>query len=276
MKEKNVPELRFKGFEGEWENSKLSNLCSKISDGLHSTPIYDDNGDYYFVNGNNFVDDRISIGPGTKRVSRSEYDKHKKDISNKTIFLSINGTIGNLAWYRGEKIILGKSACYINLNSEDNRTFVFQMLKTSRAQDYFTSQLTGTTIKNLSLDAIKKLEFALPTVAEQKKIASFLTAVDEKLQALKKKKSLLEAYKKGMMQQIFSQELRFKDKDGKDLPDWTETTLGDVCEIVGGGTPPTEKAIYWNGDIQWFTPAEIKSDFVSTSKRTLTLKASLI
>ncbi|WP_281240361.1 restriction endonuclease subunit S [Flavobacterium praedii] len=72
------------------------------------------------------------------------------------------------------------------------------------------------------------------------------------------------------MQQLFSGKLRFKDENGKDYPDWEEKKLGDVCEIVGGGTPDTNISEYWGGEIQWFTPTEIKSDFVSSSIRTIT------
>ncbi len=77
---------------------------------------------------------------------------------------------------------------------------------------------------------MKSFEIYLPNFSEQQKIATFLTSVDEKLQALKKKKSLLEQYKKGVMQKIFSQELRFKDENGNDFPEWEEKSLGEVAE----------------------------------------------
>jgi len=72
------------------------------------------------------------------------------------------------------------------------------------------------------------LEIILPQLPEQTKIANFLTAIDEKIQALKQKKTLLEQYKKGIMQQIFSQELRFKNDDGSDFDDWEEKSLGEI------------------------------------------------
>ena len=64
--------------------------------------------------------------------------------------------------------------------------------------------------------------------------------------------------------------LRFKREDGTEYPDWEETYLNDVCDIIGGGTPSTQNTDYWNGDIQWFTPAEIgKTKYVSKSVRTI-------
>ncbi len=136
----------------------------------------------------------------------------------------------------------------------------------------FTSYSYGLTSDRLRLyfKDFSLINFSIPTLPEQTKIADFLSDVDEKLQTLKQKKAALETYKKGLMQKLFSQALRFKDADGKDFPDWEEKTLGEIGEFVGGGTPSTGVEEFWNGEIQWFTPTEIKSDFVSKSIRTIT------
>src|SRR5690606_23943545 len=98
-----------------WEVKRLKHLTSKIGDGLHGTPNYTDDSDYYFINGNNLSTGFIEIGNHTKTVSEKEYFLHKKDLQeDKTLLLSINGTIGNVAFYRGEKVMLGKSAAYLN------------------------------------------------------------------------------------------------------------------------------------------------------------------
>ncbi|MEY3501741.1 MAG: hypothetical protein RL308_3414 [Bacteroidota bacterium] len=88
----------------------------------------------------------------------------------------------------------------------------------------------GVSISNVYNSDLKTLEIILPTLSEQQKIATFLTSVEEKLQALKQKKSLLEQYKKGVMQKIFTQELRFKDENGNDFPEWEEKSLGDCLD----------------------------------------------
>lgn len=233
-KKKNTPKLRFPEFTGEWEEKKLGQITTKLSDGLHSTPKYTDDSVYYFINGNNLINGKVIINENTKKVELEEYLKHKKELNNTSILISINGTIGSLALYENEQVILGKSACYINVIESIDRLFIYSTLQTSNVINYFTSELSGTTIKNLSLTSIKNTVIKLPSLAEQTKIATFLTAVDEKLTQLKKKKALLEQYKKGVMQKLFSQELRFKDDNNQDFPDWQEKTLGEIAIFING------------------------------------------
>jgi type I restriction enzyme, S subunit len=254
QKELGVPALRFPDFKDDAEGRKLTDLCHRIGDGIHSTPIYSENGDYHFINGNNLNDGTIKIEPTTKMVDLEEAKKHYRKLSDDTILLSINGTIGNMAFYRHEKVILGKSACYINVDdSAASKRYIYSFLGTERVRYYFESELTGSTIKNLSLSAIRNLHLFLPSLPEQKKIAEFLTAVDERIQQLNQKKALLEAYKKGVMQQLFSQELRFKDDEGNEFPDWEEKRLGEVCKIKTGKKDVNEGNP--NGQYPFFTCA---------------------
>jgi len=228
IEQKNIPELRFPEYSGEWGIKKLNEIASKIGDGIHGTPKYDDEGEYYFINGNNLVEGRILITDNTKRVDENEFQVHKRDLSERTLLLSINGTIGNLAYYNGEAVMLGKSAAYINIDEGYDLQFSFHTLMTNRIQSYFNSELTGTTIKNLSLKTIRGTKISLPSLPEQQKIASFFTAIDKKISQLKQKKTLLEQYKKGVMQKIFSQEIRFRDDNGQEFPMWEKKRLGEV------------------------------------------------
>ena len=227
----NMPKLRFKEFNDEWELKKLELLCSKISDGIHSTPVYDENGEYYFINGNNLKKGVIILDEKTKRVSKEEYQKHFRELNNTTILMSINGTIGNIAFYNNEKAMLGKSACYININdNKTNKYFISNQVSSTKIQYYYISELTGSTIKNLSLKTIKNTPINLPSKQEQEKIASFLNQVDTKIEQLTKKEKLLQQYKKGVMQKIFNQEIRFQADDGSEFCDWEEKRLKEVLD----------------------------------------------
>lgn len=202
-----VPKWRFKEFvkDGEWGEKTLDSLTTKISDGIHTTPNYDNAGEYYFINGNNLIDGKIWIDEKTKRVSEEEYNKHKRDLSESTILLSINGTIGNIAVYNNEKVILGKSACYINVNeTKVDKTFIIYFIQTDSTKSYFNSELTGSTIKNLSLKSIKETIIKVPIKPkEQKKIASCLSTLDELITAQAEKIEQLKLHKKGLMQGLF-------------------------------------------------------------------------
>ncbi len=232
---RNVPKLRFKEFTDEWEEKKLNELSNKIGDGIHSTPNYSDNGEYFFINGNNIKDNKVFINETTKKIDEEEYNKYKLSLNNNTILISINGTIGNLGYYNYEKVILGKSCGYINLKDESNKYFLLNLLKTTKIQSYFFQELTGTTIKNLSLQTLKNTIIKLPIFSEQQKIADFLLNIDKKISITEEKLNLFNEYKKGIMQKIFNQELKFKDENGNNYPEWEEKKLKDLTESISNG-----------------------------------------
>ena len=181
-KKLNVPNLRFPEFQGEWEEHKLEDITAEIGDGIHATPIYDDNGTFYFVNGNNISEYGITITATTQKVTAEEALRNNASALNSySILLSINGTIGNVALYKNEPIMLGKSACYINVSSNINRNYIFYYLMMPKCQFYFTSELSGTTIKNLSLKSVRKTKVLLPNANEQSKIARLFDAINERI-----------------------------------------------------------------------------------------------
>lgn len=165
----------------EWQVFQLRDLTDAIGDGIHSTPNYVQNSNFYFINGNNLRNGSIVITEKTKMVDKTEFQKYKLELSDKTVLLSINGTIGNLAFYRNEKVILGKSACYINCSDQLDVEFLYYLLQSNLIKNYFRSELTKTSIYNLSLTSVRKTPITLPLIPEQKKIILNIKNVEEKL-----------------------------------------------------------------------------------------------
>ncbi len=154
---------------------KLSDICTAIGDGLHGTPKYEENGDYFFINGNNLVSGRIALNSQTKRIGCEEFCKYDCKFNYNTVFLSINGTIGNVALYNNEQIVLGKSVAYFFVNqSLLNVKFLYYYFQSKYARNYFESNLTGSTIKNLGLKALRNMIIPIPSLSEQQRIVSIL------------------------------------------------------------------------------------------------------
>lgn len=180
-KEKPLPEIAedevpFEIPEG-WKWVRLSQIISVLGDGIHGTPAFDEIGDYYFVNGNNLAKGHIVFKADTKKVSFNEYEKHKKPLDMNTILISINGTIGNYAFYAGEPIILGKSACYFSVLAGVNKEYICHLINTKFFMDYAVKEATQTTIKNVSLKVMRMLPVPLPPIAEQKRIVARLEEI---------------------------------------------------------------------------------------------------
>ena len=177
-KEKPLPEITedekpFEIPEG-WMWVRLRDIVSVLGDGIHGTPNFDESGCFYFINGNNLVKGKVVIKADTKAVTKLEYENYKKPLDKNTILVSINGTIGNYAFYNNEPIILGKSACYFSLINGIDKKYICQLLTTQLFFDYAVKEATQTTIKNVSLKAMRMLPVPLPPLAEQKRIVEKL------------------------------------------------------------------------------------------------------
>lgn len=193
-----------------WEWTRLSNLISSLGDGIHGTPNYSEKGDFFFINGNNLNDGVIEIKSNTKRVSKKEFTKHKKELNNKTVFVSINGTIGNVAFYNDEKVILGKSACYFNLLNDINKYYIKLLIKTNYFQNYAATSATGTTIQNVSLESMHLLPVPLPPFAEQGKIVEkvdqLMILCDELEEKIKENQNNSELLMEAVLREAFDSE----------------------------------------------------------------------
>ena len=242
-KQKNIPSLRFPEYNINWEIKKLSELSENgFSNGAFNDPKKVGSG-FRIINVKDmYVDGTINVDNLTK-VALDEKE-----------FLKNRVEWGDIFFTRSSLVKEGIAHSNVNLNYFDDLTFdghlirmrpikqfhspifLYYNFSTINARLQFIKRGKTTTMTTIGQEDIASVEIILPNLQEQNKIASFLTKVDEKLTALKKKKELLEQYKKGVMQQIFSQELRFKDDDGNDYPEWEEKDLGTFSKITTGSS----------------------------------------
>ncbi len=256
----------------DWEIYNINDLTSVLGDGIHSTPLYSTNGDYFFINGNNLSDGSVVITETTKRVTHKEYLKHKNNLNDRTIFISINGTIGSLAYYNNEPVMLGKSAAYLNVKNGFSKVYFYYALQAEIVLQFFEDGLTGTTIKNLGLGTIRNTPILLPpTKTEQTAIANALSDADAWIQSLTRLIAKKRQIKQGAMQTLLNPY-----ENGRLKAGWVEKKLGDVADVIGGGTPSSFNSSFWNGDIDWYTPTEIGGNkYVYESRRKITKEGYL-
>ena len=244
----------------EWKEVTLGEVSSKIGDGLHGTPKYNDEGSYYFINGNNLNCGQIIIKNDTKRVGIDEFVKNQKDLNEQTILVSINGTIGNVAKYNNEPCILGKSACYINVIKEVDKEFIYYVLTSANFKRNITNEATGTTIKNVSLKQMREYKFYIPcNLADQRRIASILSSLDRKKELNNKINADLEEMAQAIFKNWFVDFEPFK--DGK----FVDSELGMIPEGWKVGRL-TEIASYMNGLAMQKFPPENNEDSLPVLK----------
>lgn len=228
----------------EWKEVDIRQVTSILGDGLHGTPQYDENGEYYFINGNNLVNGHIEIKSDTKKVNKEEYEKYKKELNDRTLMVSINGTIGNVAKYNGEPCILGKSACYFNVNKDVDRDFIYYIISSPTFARHLTNQATGTTIKNVSLKQMRGYRFHIPAdLKDQRRIASILSSLDRKIELNNKINAQLEEMAQALFKSWFVNFEPFKDGKFVEselgmIPEgWRVGSLNELVQIIMGQSP---------------------------------------
>lgn len=254
-----TPKLRFPEFSGEWEKKKLGEVSIKINSGktpLGGESVYTDTG-VLFIRSQNVHNDRLALENVTFISELINEGMKNSVVKPNDILLNITGASLGRSCVVPDDFTIGnvnQHVCIIRLKTDYNSRFVQPILSSEKGQNIFNSLQTGSGREGLNFESIKNLEILLPSLPEQQKIASFLSAVDEKLQTLKKKKALLELYKKGVMQKIFSQELRFKADDGSEFPEWEEKKLGEIANIKTGKLDAN--AMVDNGEYRFYTCAK--------------------
>lgn len=232
-----VPRLRFPEFDGEWTRSRLKNIASiergRFSPRPRNDPAYY-GGDIPFVQTSDVVNSNGVIAFFSQTLNEKGL-KVSKLFPKGTILITIAANIG----YTG--ILQTDMACpdsLIGIRCKNGTDNLFLNIYLSTQQKYMEYIAPEGAQKNINIDFLEPYKIPRTSLPEQQKIASFLSAVDKKIQQLSRKKELLEQYKKGVMQKIFSQEIRFKDENGQEYPPWQEKRLGDVGNFYYGKSAP--------------------------------------
>ena len=208
-----------------WKTYRLKDVTSILGDGLHGTPVYDENGDVFFINGNNLENGHINIKSNTKRVSTEEAAKYRKPLNDRTILVSINGTIGNVGKYNNENCILGKSACYFNVAEDFDYDFIYYVIANDIFKNTISRLATGTTIKNVSLETMRNYTFCAPDITTQRRISKILGAIDDKIENNRRINTNLELQAQALYKQWFV--------DNR-CDDWKTKKLSEFFNVVTG------------------------------------------
>ncbi|HDE0341086.1 TPA: restriction endonuclease subunit S [Staphylococcus aureus] len=232
---KNVPELRFPGFEGEWEEKKLEDIGT-LKNGINKDKESFGYG-FPFVNLNDVFNSKeiqiknLSLINSTYK-EREEYNLQKGD----TLFIRSSVKPSGVGLTKVIEIDLknvvfsGFLIRFRNNNLAVNfKKFIFNSISV-RKQILSLSSTSANT--NINQESLKKVKIPIPCMDEQQKIGQFFSKLDRQIELEEQKLELLQQQKKGYMQKIFSQELRFKDENGNDYSDWEEKQLGEVADRV--------------------------------------------
>jgi len=228
-----TPKLRFKEFNGSWQMKYLRELL-EFKNGINASKEQYGHGIKFInvldiLNNDSIAYDTIIGSVDVDKTVASKYPVNYGDI----LFQRSSETreeVGTACVYLDENktAVFGGFVIRGRKIGEYDPIFLNKLLKTDNSRNEITSKSGGSTRYNVGQETLSSIGLNFPTLSEQKKIASFLSAIDEKIQQLSRKKELLEQYKKGVMQQLFSGKLRFKDGNGKAFPKWGNRKLGDV------------------------------------------------
>ncbi|HHA6329446.1 TPA: restriction endonuclease subunit S [Staphylococcus aureus] len=244
---KNVPELRFPGFEGEWEEKKLGEVA-KIYDGTHQTPKYTNEG-IKFLSVEN-----IKTLNSSKYISEEAFEKEFKIRPEfGDILMTRIGDIGTPNIVSSNE----KFAYYVSLALLKTKNLNSYFLKNLILSSSIQNELWRKTLhvafpKKINKNEIGKIKINYPKKQEQQKIGQFFSKLDRQIELEEQKLELLQQQKKGYMQKIFSQELRFKDENGNDCPEWEERRFADIFKFHNKLRKPIKENLRVKGSYPYY------------------------
>ena len=239
---KNVPLLRFPEFKGEWETKSIQslldeNIIVEHLDGNHGE-LYPRSDEFSYegvpyISANDLDGQSVNLN-NSKKLPVERARLFKKGIARSgDVIFAHNATVGPTGILKTELefVILSTTVTYYRCElSQLNNRFLLHSFNTSYFVRQFSRVMSQSTRNQVPITTQRKFYLHLPSIAEQEKIASFLGAIDTRLNQLRRKHELLQTYKRGIMQKLFSQKLRFTQPNGSPFPDWEEKKLGDIAD----------------------------------------------
>ena len=259
-----APILRFAEFTDDWEETTLENLAEvergKFSVRPRNDPRYF-GGEMPFVQTGDVTGSDMYL-KGYSQTLNADGIKVSKVFPADTILITIAANIGDTTITQ-YAVACPDSVVAIQAKKDLANTIFLKNLIDLQKEN-LDSQATQNAQKNINLQVLKPLQLIAPSKAEQTKIATFLSVVDEKISQLSQKLHLLGQYKQGIMQKLFSQQIRFKADDGSEFGEWEERKLSDICLKIKDGTHFSPKTIEV-GDYKYLTSKNVKNGYLDFS-----------
>ncbi|GJM78230.1 hypothetical protein HMSSN139_07260 [Paenibacillus sp. HMSSN-139] len=255
----NTPKLRFSGFKGPWRSTTLGHHVKeyrKLKEGGGSIPIATSSRRGLFLQGEYYSGDRSYVNEDIqfKIVPRGFITY--RHMSDDSIF---HFNINNIA----DEVLVSPEYPVFTTNDTMSTLFIHKYLNSSkRFRKFCEMQKLGGTRTRLYFNKLVQFSLYLPSIEEQQKIAAFFSLLDQKIDKQQEKIDQLELFKKGMLQKIFSQEIRFKDENGQEFPEWGTVKLGDLGETYGGLSGKT-KDDFGDGECSFITYMNVFTNTVA-------------
>lgn len=269
-----VPALRFPEFTnmGNWKIEILSNISSRVFDGIHQTPKYVNEGiPFYSV-------ENIVSNKNNKYISEEDYLLYSSTnkVEKGDILISRIGTIGKSVVVNWDyRFYIYVTLAAVKKTNKFNSYFLSSFFQSEFYQkEILSKSLLNAVPCKINMEELRRTRILLPETREQQKIADCLSSLDDLIEATNRKIEVLKEHKKGLMQRLFP-------KEGKNVPElrfpefqetkgWAKKQIIDLGEVITGNTPSKKEGKYWNGDFAWITAQDFKGKYINDSILKLT------
>ena len=262
----------------EWKEYKAIDFCQNVTDGTHDSPKPKDEG-HYLITSKHLKDGYIDFSTANK-ISEDDYQKiiQRSKVEQYDILYSMIGTIGNICQVVDDRVDFAvKNMGIFKMGGNQLKSkWLYYWFKTPFSNEYVNSRLAGSTQSYMTLKSLRDFPVYAPNEEKITKIVNILSSLDDKIEVNRRINEQLEELVGALFKSWFVDFEPFKDGEfveselGMIPKGWKVGKFTDIVEIKGGGTPKTDIAEYWNGDIPFFTPKDINDVFCIDTEKNIT------